>query len=113
MPVPRKSLILFYTAAVLCAGCAKRAVYRDAHMAVDDAESRAQGRTRSVPMLAEMSASFGAGGSGIGSVFAASRFVAVRHKLEIVEPGSGLPKSIEAVVAGIKGGGAVFSTTIS
>ncbi len=99
MPVPRKSLILFYTAAVLCAGCAKRAVYRDAHMAVDDAESRAQGRTRSVPMLAEMSASFGAGGSGIGSVFAASRFVAVRHKLEIVEPGSGLPKSIEAVVA--------------
>jgi len=34
-----------------------------------------------------------------GSVFAASRYVAVSHKLEIIEPGSGLSKSIEAVVA--------------
>jgi hypothetical protein len=34
-----------------------------------------------------------------GSVLAAPRFVAVRHKLEIVEAGSGLQKSIEAVVA--------------
>ena len=39
------------------------------------------------------------GGGGSGAVFAASRFVAVRHKLEIVEASSGLPKSIEAVVA--------------
>jgi len=98
MPVPRKSLILFYTAAVLCAGCAKRAVYRDAHMAVDDGVSCARANTLS-PHACGNVASFGAGGSGIGSVFAASRFVAVRHKLEIVEPGSGLPKSIEAVVA--------------
>jgi len=42
--------------------------------------------------------SSGAGG-GRGTVFAAPRFVAVRHKLEIVEPSSGLTKSIEAVVA--------------
>src|SRR5260370_17794857 len=40
----------------------------------------------------------GAGGGG-GAVLAAPRFVAVRHKLEIVEAGSGLAKSIEAVVA--------------
>jgi hypothetical protein len=39
-----------------------------------------------------------AGGGG-GAVLAAPRFVAVRHKLEIVEAGSGLAKSIEAVVA--------------
>jgi len=36
---------------------------------------------------------------GFGAVLAAPRFVAVRHKLEIVEPSSGLTKSIEAVVA--------------
>jgi hypothetical protein len=36
---------------------------------------------------------------GGDTVFAASRYVAVRHKLEIVEPGTGLAKSIEAVVA--------------
>src|SRR5260370_41695691 len=40
----------------------------------------------------------GAGGGG-GAVLAAPRFVAVRHKLEIVEAGSGVAKSIEAVVA--------------
>src|SRR6266403_1366142 len=39
------------------------------------------------------------GSGGTGTVFAASRFVAVRHKLEIVGPGAGLAKSIEAVVA--------------
>jgi len=32
-------------------------------------------------------------------VQAASRYVAVRHKLEIIEPGSALPKSLDAVVA--------------
>jgi hypothetical protein len=36
--------------------------------------------------------SSGLGGSG--AVLAAPRFVAVRHKLEIVAPGSGLTKSI-------------------
>src|SRR6266403_2881194 len=39
------------------------------------------------------------GSVGPSTVFAASRFVAVRHKLEIVGPGAGLAKSIEAVVA--------------
>jgi hypothetical protein len=42
-----------------------------------------------------------AGGGGFGDagkVLAAARFVAVRHKLEIIEPGAGLAKSIEAVV---------------
>jgi len=103
MPVPRKSLIFFCVVVVLSAGCAKRAIYRDAHMAVDDAESRAQGQAvayRSVRIASGTSYSVGFGsGGGIGTVFAAGRFVAVRHKLEIIEPGSGLPKSIEAVVA--------------
>jgi hypothetical protein len=36
---------------------------------------------------------------GPSTVLAASRYVAVRHKLEVVEAGSDLPKSIEAVVA--------------
>ena len=48
------------------------------------------------------SATFGIGaGGGAGDadkVFAAARFVAVRHKLEIVEPSSGVPKSVEEVV---------------
>jgi len=39
------------------------------------------------------------GGGGGVAVLAAPRFVAVRQKLEIVEAGSGLAKSIEAVVA--------------
>ena len=39
------------------------------------------------------------GAGGTGTVLAAPRFVAVRHKLEIVEAGSGLPKSVEVVVA--------------
>jgi Domain of unknown function (DUF4349) len=39
------------------------------------------------------------GRSAEGVVLAAPRFVAVRHRLEIVEAGAGLPKSIEAVVA--------------
>jgi Domain of unknown function (DUF4349) len=34
-----------------------------------------------------------------GTVLAAPRFVAVRHKLEIIEPSSGVAKSMEAVLA--------------
>jgi hypothetical protein len=41
----------------------------------------------------------GMGGGGYGTVFAASHFVAVRHKLEIIEPGSNLPKSLDAVLS--------------
>lgn len=41
----------------------------------------------------------GVGFGGSGAVLAAPRFVAVRHKLEIVETSSGLANSIEAVVA--------------
>src|SRR5579859_1934431 len=44
-------------------------------------------------------ASFGISGAGGGVVLAAPRFVAVRHKLEIVEAGSGLAKSVEDVTA--------------
>jgi len=45
--------------------------------------------------LARQSSGFGGG----GAVLAAPRFVAERHKLEIVEPSSGVAKSIEAVLA--------------
>ena len=66
-------------------------------MVADDANFRGQGQAVVLPMARMSSASLGAGDSG--TVFAASRFVAVRHKLEIVEAGSGLAKSIEAVIA--------------
>ena len=59
------------------------------------------GQAHTHAYLASESFGIGAGGGGGGAdkVFAAPRFVAVRHRLEIVEAGSGLPKSIEAVVA--------------
>src|SRR4029077_21262577 len=47
---------------------------------------------------AKLERGVGFGGGG-GAVLAAPRFVAVRHKLEIVEPSSGVTKSIEAVLA--------------
>lgn len=79
----RKSLPFIYLTVILCAGCAKKAA--PVTHAVDLAESRY------TPLALE--------GRAGGTVFAAPRFVAVRHKLEIVEAGSGLAKSIEAVIA--------------
>jgi hypothetical protein len=48
---------------------------------------------------ADRAASFQMRPAGGGTVLAAPGFVAVRHKLEVVEADSALPKSIEAVVA--------------
>jgi len=98
MPMPRKLLSLFCVAVItLCAACSKKAARREAYMAMDQVQRQAVAY-HSLPMTARIrSASLDEDKSD--TVFAAGRFVAVQHKLEIVEPGSGLPKSIEAVVA--------------
>ena len=92
----RKSFPLICLAAVLCAGCAKKAAYSLSATSVDGAKTGGTEVRLSayLPLPRQMG-----GAGGIGTVFAAPRFVAVRHKLEVVEAGSGLAKSIEAVVA--------------
>ena len=93
----RKSFGFFFVGAVLCAGCAHKAATYQKATGLSEGES-AQVRLASYAPLA--TASFGSSGYGnADKVLAAPRFVAVRHKLEIVEAGSGLAKSIEAVVA--------------
>ena len=82
----RKSLLFLGVAAILCAGCAKKAAFSQGETSVDRAYITA------LPLSVS-------GVGGPGTVLAAARFVAVRHKLEIVEAGSGLAKSVEAVVA--------------
>jgi len=91
----RKSFPFLCLVAVLCVGCAKRARFSQAAQSVDRATVTEQ---KNALYAYPAPASRNWEGSG-GTVFAGSRFVAVRHKLEIVEAGSGLAKSIEAVVA--------------
>ena len=86
----RKSFHFFWVAVVLCVGCAHKAATYQSATRMADTENFLYVPTADLRIS-------GAGGSG--TVFAAPRFVAVRHKLEIVEAGSGLAKSIEAVVA--------------
>ena len=107
----RKSFPLFCMVAILCAGlcvgCAKK-VARPGATSVDSAQTngragRAYDEISPIPSyvrseLAVRSSGGGGFGSG-GVVLAAPRFVAVRHRLEIVEASSGLAKSVEAVVA--------------
>ncbi|HET8923435.1 MAG TPA: DUF4349 domain-containing protein [Candidatus Acidoferrum sp.] len=99
----RKSLCVFCVAAIVCAGCGHKAATYQRMNSVDSAKTNASPQARLAyyfpPARASFGISGGVPGGGSGAVFAASRFVAVRHKLEIVEPGSGLAKSIEAVVA--------------
>lgn len=94
----RKSFRFFYVAAILCAGCAHKAAMYQKSSGLSESES---GQAHAYLSLARASFGIGAGGEGgdADQVFRAARFVAVRHKLEIVEPSSGLPKSVEAVVA--------------
>lgn len=93
----RKSFRFFLISAILCAGCAHKAVEYQRMISVDSAQTSglAGHAPREFLALARQSSGFGGG----GAVFAAPRFVAVRHKLEIVEASSGLARSIEAVVA--------------
>jgi hypothetical protein len=89
-----KSFRFFCVAALLCSGCAHKAVMNQKASGLSESEN---GRAAFDYFTLRDLRSSGSGGSG--TVFAAPRFVAVRHKLEIVEPSSGLPKSVEAVVA--------------
>jgi uncharacterized protein DUF4349 len=92
----RKSLRFFCVVVILCAGCAhKAAMYQKTSGLSEGASGQVSVALYSQAKL-ERGVGFGGGG---GTVFAASRFVAVRHKLEIVGQGAGLAKSIEAVVA--------------
>jgi hypothetical protein len=94
--VLRKSFPFFCLAAILCAGCAKKGAPSPRATSVDRGKTNENGQAHLAYYgYAPLAIS---GGGGTGTVFAASRFVAVRHKLEIVEAGSGLPKSVEAVV---------------
>jgi hypothetical protein len=90
--VLHKSFHFFWVAVVLCVGCAhKAATYQRA--------TGLAGKAEKENFLYAPLAGLRSGGSGgTGTVLAAPRFVAVRHRLEIVEPSSGLVKSIEAVV---------------
>src|SRR5258708_31498691 len=100
--MPRKSMSLLCVAILASAGCAHKSARYMRAVAVDDAETNENRQTLGLDAmsgkLAPYRSAAGFGGGG-GTVFAASRYVAVHHKLEIVEPGSGLAKSIEAVVA--------------
>ena len=91
-----KSFRFFCVAVVLCAGCAHKAATYQKATGLSEGESGQASPAYYAPV--ERLRMSGAGGGG-GAVLAAPRFVAVRHKLEILEPGSGLAKSIEAVVA--------------
>jgi hypothetical protein len=94
--VLRKSLRFFCVVVILCAGCAhKAAMYQKTSGLSEGASGQVSVALYSQAKL-ERGVGFGGGG---GTVFAAGRFVAVRHKLEIVEPSSGVAKSIEAVLA--------------
>ena len=95
----RKSLRFFCVVVVVCAGCEKKVVPSPIATSVYSTktnEIRQARLTYAFPARAELAIR---GSGDADKVFAAPRFVAVRHKLEIVEPSSGLAKSIEAVVA--------------
>jgi len=98
----RKSFPFFCIVAILCAGCTKRVAPGPSTTFVDSAQTNglaghAQFETYA-PLARSRNSGFAGRVGGRGIVFAAPRFVAVRHKLEIVEPSSGLAKSVEAVV---------------
>ena len=89
-----KSLSLFCVIALLSVGCSHKRASYVGKISVDSANA---GFDR-VSGLVDMPIQGAGFGGGQGTVYAAGRFVAVRHRLEIVEPGLNLPKSLEAVV---------------
>jgi len=96
--VLRKSNGLLCVTAIFCAGCGHKAATYQRMISVDSAQTSglAGHAPREFLALARQSSGFGFGGGG--AVLAAPRFVSVRHKLEIVEPSSGVANSIEAVL---------------
>lgn len=101
--MPRKSIALLCVVILAGAGCAHKSARHMQAMAVDDAETNEYSQTAAYSAVASkaMPAYVRIRSALLDSdkVFAAPRYVALHHKLEIVEPGSGLAKSIEAVVA--------------
>lgn len=102
----RKSFPFFCLAAILCAGCAKKVGYQRASSLSEGESGRGRidayvsfGESRNIGFAGVGAGSGGGRGVVGGAVLAAPRFVAVQHKLEIVEPSSGLAKSVEAVAA--------------
>lgn len=95
----RKSFFPFcVTAFLLFSGCGYKSATSKRGISVDSAAIDERGRVSYALYTTQARLERGVGFGG-GTVFAASRFVAVRHKLEIVGPGAGPAKSIEAVVA--------------
>jgi hypothetical protein len=100
--MPRKSMSLLFVAILVSAGCAHKSTRHMQAMVVDDSQTNEDqrfGRSDALEMKVAPSVVGHASGGGYGVVFAASRYVAVHHKLEIVEAGSGLAKSVESIVA--------------
>ncbi|HEV2194773.1 MAG TPA: DUF4349 domain-containing protein [Candidatus Acidoferrum sp.] len=109
----RKSFPFFCMVTILCAGCAKKVGYqKSSGLAESEGRQASSGYYARREVSAHLytradgallrETEFGGvagGGGGGGVVLAAPRFVAVQHKLEIVEASSGLAKSVEAVVA--------------
>ena len=99
----RKYLALICLVMVTSAGCSRRMKMASKASGL----SSASDENVAYMITPEDSRGMGGRGSGLarvggmilGDVQAASRYVAVRHKLEIVEPDTGLAKSIDAVVA--------------
>jgi hypothetical protein len=87
--VSHKSFHFFWVAVVLCVGCAHKAATYQRATGLAETESFLSAPVAGLRL---------SGAGGTGAVFAETRFVAVRHKLEIVEAGSGLAKSIEVVI---------------
>jgi hypothetical protein len=80
----RKSIVLICLAPLIVAGCARKAVMFTNSARVDE------GSRRNYVLVS---------GGGGGVAQAASRYLAVRHKLTVVESEAALPKSLEAVTA--------------
>lgn len=96
----RKSFPFFCLVTILCAGCSKKVGYQKTRgLAASEVELASLPYYERAGLAVRSGSGGGFGMGGGGAVLAAPRFVAVRHKLEIVEASSGLAKSVEAVVA--------------
>jgi Domain of unknown function (DUF4349) len=94
----RKSFPFFFVAAILCFGCAQKTTKYKTTDSSWAGEGGATGAFYKLPAQSRSVTSLDGRAGDADKVYAAERFVAVRHKLEIVEPNSGLQKSVEAVI---------------
>jgi hypothetical protein len=93
----RRSLSLLCVVVLVCAGCFKKASFQNA---ASFSEAMDEGRVvQNYSLFGQEAKLLSPLSMAGGTVLAASRYVAVHHKIEIVESGSGLAKSVEGVVA--------------